>query len=540
MNTRQLQTDKNQKLYHVLLGILLVCVLAMMMLLSYWACKISYYGAVDGRSRGMLVKDKTWAHILIFLTTALCTVKIDELLMKKDKILQEKICLCTLIVTGVIAFALGLFYVCKNPYYPVGDQINTTAFAAYCREGNFSMLSPGGYVGMYQQQKGLGILYEILFALFGNFNYRPAKILHVVWWIFTILAGYGFLKLNTDRPVFRMLYCVMMLGCFPFLFYLPYIYGDVLSISFGTILFYGVASYEHSGQKRYIALASFASGLAVLARKNTWIILIAVVVYALLSSLKKRKLKYLLAGTAILMTAALSVKAVDVVYEVRSGYPSGVGIPSILWVAMGLQETEGRAGVYNRYQQTTFADCDFQQESATQQGKIYIRERLEEFSQNPGKAFSFFKNKLEGQWIEPMYAALETTESFEEGTVLSPALESLYYGALGRIIWNLTNYYQSILYLAGLMALVMLGILWWKKKDVPTSLWLPWIAVFGGFLFSIMWEAKSRYVFPYCVFMILYVPEGLYQTGLLLCKLPKLRKFRKSGHTQDKGEEASL
>ena len=540
MNTRQLQTDKNQKLYHVLLGILLVCVLAMMMLLSYWACKISYYGAVDGRSRGMLVKDKTWAHILIFLTTALCTVKIDELLMKKDKILQEKICLCTLIVTGVIAFALGLFYVCKNPYYPVGDQINTTAFAAYCREGNFSMLSPGGYVGMYQQQKGLGILYEILFALFGNFNYRPAKILHVVWWIFTILAGYGFLKLNTDRPVFRMLYCVMMLGCFPFLFYLPYIYGDVLSISFGTILFYGVASYEHSGQKRYIALASFAAGLAVLARKNTWIILIAVVVYALLSSLKKRKLKYLLAGTAILLTAALSVKAVDVVYEVRSGYPSGVGIPSILWVAMGLQETEGRAGVYNRYQQTTFADCDFQQESATQQGKIYIRERLEEFSQNPGKAFSFFKNKLEGQWIEPMYAALETTESFEEGTVLSPALESLYYGALGRIIWNLTNYYQSILYLAGLMALVMLGILWWKKKDVPTSLWLPWIAVFGGFLFSIMWEAKSRYVFPYCVFMILYAPEGLYQMGLLLCKLPKLRKFRKSGHTQDKGEEASL
>lgn len=540
MNTRQLQTDKNQKLYHVLLGILLVCVLAMMMLLSYWACKISYYGAVDGRSRGMLVKDKTWAHILIFLTTALCTVKIDELLMKKDKILQEKICLCTLIVTGVIAFALGLFYVCKNPYYPVGDQINTTAFAAYCREGNFSMLSPGGYVGMYQQQKGLGILYEILFALFGNFNYRPAKILHVVWWIFTILAGYGFLKLNTDRPVFRMLYCVMMLGCFPFLFYLPYIYGDVLSISFGTILFYGVASYEHSGQKRYIALASFAAGLAVLARKNTWIILIAVVVYALLSSLKKRKLKYLLAGTAILLTAALSVKAVDVVYEVRSGYPSGVGIPSILWVAMGLQETEGRAGVYNRYQQTTFADCDFQQESATQQGKIYIRERLEEFSQNPGKAFSFFKNKLKGQWIEPMYAALETTESFEEGTVLSPALESLYYGALGRIIWNLTNYYQSILYLAGLMALVMLGILWWKKKDVPTSLWLPWIAVFGGFLFSIMWEAKSRYVFPYCVFMILYAPEGLYQMGLLLCKLPKLRKFRKSGHTQDKGEEASL
>lgn len=402
------------------------------------------------------------------------------------------------------------------------------------------MLSIGGYVGMYQQQKGLAILYEILFTLFGDFNYRPAKILHVVWWILTILAGYGFLKLNTDRPVFRILYCVMMLGCLPLLFYLPYIYGDVLSISFGIILFYGVAAYEHSGQKRYIALASFAAGLAVLARKNTWIVLVAVAVYVLLVSLRKKKVRYLMAGTAILLTAALSVKAVDVIYEVRSGYPSGVGIPSILWVAMGLQETEGRAGVYNRYQQATFTDYDCQQELAAQQGKEYIRERLEEFSQDPGMAFNFFKNKLEGQWIEPMYAALESTESFEEGAELSPVLESLYYGELGRIIWKLTNYYQSILYLTGLMALVMLGILWWKKKEVPTSLWLPWIAVFGGFLFSILWEAKSRYVFPYCVFMILYAPEGLYQMGLLLCKLPKLRKFKKSGHTQDKGEEASL
>ena len=110
MNTRQLQTDKNQKLYHALLGILLVCALAMMMLLSYWACKYSYYGAVDGRTRGVLVGDKTWAHIAVFLAASLCTMGIDKVLMKKDKSQQEKICLCTLIVTSVIAFILGVYY----------------------------------------------------------------------------------------------------------------------------------------------------------------------------------------------------------------------------------------------------------------------------------------------------------------------------------------------------------------------------------------------------------------------------------------------
>lgn len=74
---------------------------------------------------------------------------------------------------------------------------------------------------------------------------------------------------------------------------------------------------------------------------------------------EEKKGQYLLAGFAILLTAALTVKAVDVMYEYRSGYPSDIGIPSILWIAMGLQETDGMAGVYNRYQQTTFAEHDF-------------------------------------------------------------------------------------------------------------------------------------------------------------------------------------
>lgn len=105
-----------------------------------------------------------------------------------------------------------------------------------------------------------------------------------------------------------------------------------------------MSAYEHYEKKRYIALAACVAGIAVLARKNTWIILIGVGIYAVLVCLKKKKGQYLLAGFAILLTAALTVKAVDVMYEYRSGYPSDIGIPSILWIAMGLQETDGMAG----------------------------------------------------------------------------------------------------------------------------------------------------------------------------------------------------
>ena len=532
--------DKNEgtlmeKIYRILLGIFLVCLIPILLVLSYWSCRYSYYGTVDYSIRNLLIKDSTWKHFVIFLLTSVLVYEGDKWLNAQNQEKQEKICIYTLLATSVTAFLLGSIYVLNNPYYPVGDQISATAFAAYCRDGNFIMLCSGGYVGMYQQQKGLGILYEILFALFGNFNYTPAKILHVIWWVLAILAGYGFLKLNTDRAIFRIVYCIMMLGCIPFLLYLPYIYGDVLSISFGMVMFWAVSAYEHYEKKRYIALAACVAGIAVLARKNTWIILIGVGIYAVLVCLKKKKGQYLLAGFAILLTAALTVKAVDVMYEYRSGYPSDIGIPSILWIAMGLQETDGMAGVYNRYQQTTFAEHDFQQEPAAQEGKEYIRERLREFRENPAMARDFFKRKLEDQWIEPLFSSLKATESFDtDGEPLSSGITSLYYGNIHETVWKLANYYQSIVYLAGLVLGIALCGRWWQKKEIPTALWLPLIGIVGGFLFSIIWEAQSRYVFPYYVFLILFVPMGLYETGRAISRLPKhRRKTTEQNQTQE-------
>lgn len=523
--------EKKESIYHLMLGVLLVFELLIMLILSYWACRYSYYESVD---HNIVVKDAGWKHIVLFILASLGTVEIDRILEKSDKIKQEKICIGVLIITCTIAFFVGTFYVLKNPYYPVGDQINTTAFSAYCREGDFIMLCNGGYIGMHQHQKGLGALYEVVFAIFGNFNYTPAKILHVFWWMLTIYAGYQFLKLTMDRAIFRVEYCVLLLGCIPYLIFLPYIYGDVLSISFCMVLFWAAAAYERYAQKRYLVLAAGVSAIAILARKNTLIVLVAVGIYAVLLCLKKKKIQCLLIGLTALSAAIFSVKAVDVMYEYRSGYPSGIGIPSILYVAMGLQETNGEAGVYNRYHQATFAENDFQQEPAAQQGKEYIKGRLGEFAANPGMAADFFKRKLEGQWIAPLFESLRSTDSFSDDREMPSYIATLYYGKLHDVAWKLANYYQSIMYFAGLAFTIGAGLVWWEKKEtsVSASAWLPMIAIVGGFLFSIIWEAQARYVFPYYIFLALYVPKGLYETGRNILKLKKLRK-----KTDEKNEQ---
>ena len=42
------------------------------------------------------------------------------------------------------------------------------------------------------------------------------------------------------------------------------------------------------------------------------------------------------------------------------------------------------------------------------------------------------------------------------------------------------------------------------------------IGVFGGFLFTLIWEAKTRYAFPYYILMIPYAAIGI---DLLLKKI---------------------
>lgn len=520
-----------------MLAVLLVSALTIMLVLSYWACKYSYYGSVNYKIHNMLIKDVSWKHIIVFLLASLGTMAADQILNRQNKAVQEKICLAALTITCVLIFSLGTFYVLKNPYYPVGDQINTTAFSAYCRDGNFIMLCPGGYMGMHQHQKGLGFLYEILFSVFGDFNYTPAKIIHVLWWVLTVYAGYQYLKITMDRAVFRVVYCVIMLGCIPYLLFLPYIYGDILSISFCMVMFWAASAYEHFGQKRYLLLGGLVASIAILARKNTLIVLTAMVIYSILLFLKKRKLQCLMIGMIVVLTAGAALKTVEIVYEYRSGYPSGIGIPSILYVAMGLQDTDGVAGVYNRYHQTVFEENDFQQEPSAQVGKEYIRNRLQGFAEEPAAAIDFFKRKLEGQWIEPLFESLRATESFEEGAVMPTYIANLYYGKMYDVVWKLSNYYQSMMYLAGLAFTIAAGILWWRHREMPTALWLPLISIVGGFLFSIIWEAQCRYVFPYYVFLALYVPKGLLETGKMI---QKLRIHKKKDQDSGKEKEEKL
>lgn len=534
MKTGGKRLNRNQ-VYCFLVTSMLVFALLISAFLAYNGVRFSYYSQRD-YSLPSLMEDKVWLHLVLFMAAVTCTGVFVNLIKRLAERTQETIGTGVLLFTGVWILGVWSLYVWQNPYYPSGDQLNTTAGAYYCLQGNYSMLSPGGYIGMYQQQKGLMFFYEILFTIFGDFSYGEAKQIHVLLGILGLIAGYFFLKLHVQGVVSRIIYCIFYIFCMPFMLYMPYIYGDVPSISLCMVLFWALSAFGKNGKKRYLVIAVVTAGCALLLRMNTWIVLIAVTIGLLLLALRQWKWKPILAATLVLLTAEGSVKAVDLMYEIRSGYESGIGIPSILWIAMGLQETDGFPGGYNRYQQAVFEELNFEREPAAEVGREYVKGRMQEFVNNPKEMVGFYNRKLQTQWLKPLFASLYSTRSFDDKKPMPEWIHALYYGESHNIVWEIANYYQSIVYLS-LAVFVAFALLGKEKERLDSVFWIPLISVVGGFLFSMIWENQSRYVLPYYIFMLLYVPLGLEKAASVLLNFFSGMHMNSSGHIDVTCEE---
>lgn len=82
--------------------------------------------------------------------------------------------------------------------------------------------------------------------------------------------------------------------------------------------------------------------------------------------------------------------------------------------------------------------------------------------------------------------------------------QQVYFGSLRIWIERFMNIYQLIIY-GGIFVLLIQK---WKDFE-RIEYFVLLIGVFGGFLFSLIWEAKTRYIFPYLLFMMPYAAVGL-------------------------------
>ena len=186
-------------------------------------------------------------------------------------------------------------------------------------------------------------------------------------------------------------------------------------------------------------------------------------------------------------------------------------------------------GQYNAYNWSTFSDCGFDREISSEVGRNYILGRVKEWIENPGQMILFFKTKLLNQWNEPSYGAFTVTRFMNEP---EKWVTTLYYGDTYEMLYNTLDCLQSTVYILVLIYFVYLLIGKVSKNEegertgvIHPANYLPGLVIIGGILFSAIWEAKSRYVYPY---MVIAMPYMAGVAALLADQIRKLLSGKKS------------
>ncbi len=393
----------------------------------------------------------------------------------------------------------GFWWIGSLERVPEGDQAYIYAAASYFLEGDYSFLQERGYCQLYPQQLGLIALMEGLFAVVGAYQYSAFQVLCVLMAMGSGVMGLLLLKEFKAGFTAGVLYCLLMMGCIPMICYTSWVYGDLPGVFFMLLVAWFLLRYGRLG-KWYDLLGGIIFGVAaVLVRKNSLIFLIACALTALVYSVLRRNLRLLIMTISITLAAILCGNMIHTIYESRSGYEIGDGLPASSWVAMGMQENRGVCGWYNNMPKEVAEELDYDFEQMKNRMNELMESRLREFAQNPSYAVRFYGKKIISQWNHPLYQSVYFSEKYE-GTDM-PAkgsmLDGLYHVPEDYFKafefadqWQLVIYFGTFCYFAVFL----------RKRKEPLLLLLP-ATILGGFFFSVIWEAKARYIFPYYVLM---------------------------------------
>lgn len=370
--------------------------------------------------------------------------------------------------------------------------------------------------------------------------------------------------------------CYLVLICcnLPMIMYSSFVYGEIPSFAALSVGCYLLLRLLGSSSR--ILFTGFGSilflTLSVLLRKNSLIPVIAVLLVLLFEALRpgrngKMRLGLLIMAVCLAVTSVGILPLVQKCYEKKAGNTLSSGVTAMSYLAMGMQEASRGCGWYNGFNIDTYDTAGMDTVLANEISRLAIDERLAYFREHPGYTADFYLHKHLSQWADGTYASRQATLATYGGR--SAFFKEVYEGSLsgGYIEW--CNAWQNVLYL-GVLVFCIDSLKKRRKSKVVGHMadqtaghtegctadhmadqldadqlgadrhgadrhgadrlgadrhgadrlgadrlyiYVGLIAVLGGFLFHIFWEANSRYIFSYSLLLMPYCGAGIY-TGI--------------------------
>lgn len=419
----------------------------------------------------------------------------------------------TILFHAIAGLALILF----GRTAPGGDAAAVFKMAEQMAAGDLSFIGyDDSYLSYYPQQIGLTVFLAFFLKLLSFLPYEFAahhaiKALYVVFNCITVAFGYLAVKELWRSKVVCATFLYLSIFNIPFIVFSSFIYGEVPSFMAMTIAMYFIFRLEKKtgpAVLNIIFTVLFVT-LSVFVRKNSLIFMIAAIIVFLLIFISCKKAEYLITAAAVLVCCLAVLPLTLKYFEQKTGREADSGVTMYSYLAMGMQDTSSRGpGWYNGFNFDTYRDTGMNAKEANRISSEVIKERREYFKNNPSECFKFYREKFQTQWCDPTLASCQATLTDFGGR--AQIINDIYNGEYNKYFVALCNMFQNAVYI-GVFIWSLLSIkkfLSIRNYRGNLAVFLGIITVIGGLMFHMMWEANSRYIYPYAMLLVPYAAYG--------------------------------
>lgn len=457
------------------------------------------------------------------------------IILKLIKNKSKKFKMIVVIVLLVISFIVQIIFGMNNRMNTFGDNGMVYNMARVMHEkvsipsSNNINTDISYYVSKYPQQLSLAFMESIVMNIFHSEEKRIFLIINSLLNCLTIIDFLLIFKeLSKNHKVNKTLGAIIIFTFVQLNFLATFIYGDVPSFAFGFLAFYFALKYGNTNKNRYLFFSSIFMSIAYICRENTLIMILAEIFYLILNLknnevktinerenkkqkviLKEKISKIILKFLLILCFAFISILPGKIIcnYEIKKynlDKNNKITLTSYLLMGMGYNEEETAGPGWYDIKITDNQKVSKREDYVIKENE-QISERLEYLRKNPIHAIKFYLRKFALMWAENTYSTIRVNTYFDTKKYLDGS---------SKISRKNLIIIQFIVYIYGkaILLVISLGTLIYlvkNKNNLSNDVLLFVILFIGGFLFYVLWEAKSRYIIPYVLALIPSAVVGL-------------------------------
>lgn len=462
---------------------------------------------VDNLSEKVTTRLCNPIEIIITTIIILTIIAIVKKIMKKPKDKKTKIIIIVSVLIVYVIFQVIWIYL--RQALPIFDQQNVYETAVKIYENKIEELKNSQYLELYPQQLTLATIYVCIFKIVYSTNLITLQYLNAIANVMTILGLLLITKqIGKDYKVSKVKLLVISLLFITLPLLSTFIYGDLLSLPMSIFSIYFIMKYVENNKSMYAIISAIFMAIAYMLRMNNLIYIIALVIYILLDILKiqNKNIKNIIKkGIILILFIAISILPANMIktyWQNKLELDKTKSFPTFGFICIGMEGGDRANGWYNSYAIWAFENI----ETAKERYKDEVSNRIQYFAQNPIDFVKFYTLKITSMWTENTYAGLWYNQTYNFGQIQGmekTSEEQTLAWKVDELVKMLTKplyllQKAVILIIFGTTILAMIK----HRKNISNEVLLLIIIFIGGFLFHILWEAKSRYIIPYIITLI--------------------------------------